>query len=109
MTSSDPSIKEHIHKSTLELLTMIQVDEYTAPFVKAYTAIAEVNGLLFEALQPEVLRKTVLENSLIILRSISEARRLAQPEEEFWNISTILMETLLSGISIMHNIPKEEV
>jgi hypothetical protein len=109
MTSSDPSIREHIHKSTIDLLTAIRVDDYTAPFMKAYTAMTEVNGLLFQVLQPEVLRKTVLENSLLILGSISDARQMVQPAEEFWNISTVLLDTLLSGISIMHNVPKEEV
>jgi hypothetical protein len=109
MTSSDPSVKEHIRKSTLDLIAAVQVEDYTAHFLKAYIAITEVNGLLFQALQPEVLRTTVLENSLIILMSISDARQMVQPASEFWNISTVLLEMLLGGISIMHNVSKEEV
>jgi hypothetical protein len=109
MTSSEPSVKEHIYKSTLELLTAVRVDDYIAPFMKAYATIAEVNGLLFEALQPEALRRTVLDNSQIILNGISDTRDTAPPAEEFWNISTLLLETLLSGITTMHNVPKVEV
>jgi hypothetical protein len=109
MTSSDLSVREHIHNSAMSLLEAIRVDDYTIPFMKAYIALSEVNGLLFQTSQPEVLKKAVFENSIIILRAISETRQMAQPAEEFWNITTVLLETFLSAISIIHHVPKEEV
>lgn len=73
MTSSEPHVKQQIHQSTIDLLRTVRTDESIGPFLKAYTAFAEVNALLFESTKQESLKKNVLENSLIILSSIAES------------------------------------
>jgi hypothetical protein len=109
MTSSHAFLAEHIHKSTMELVSSMCVLDYAKPFFVMYNTISEIHGMLLSAIDQEHKKKALTTNSLVMLRTISEARQTMDPSGDFFSMSTFLLEMLMSGLSVIHSSLKEEV
>jgi hypothetical protein len=109
MTSSNAFLAEHIRKSTMELVSAMRAPDFAKPFFVVYNTISVIHGMMFQTTDQEDKKEALTGNSLLILRSICEARQTMDPSEDSFSLSTFLLEIFLGGLSVISSSPNEEV